>query len=85
MELGLNRGEEEGLQFLRLDRRAVNEDGKPIGIPSKNPILDSRQYEIEYVDGNTSVVTAKTTAENLMAQVYDHGNRHLMVYEKEDH
>ena len=41
MELGLNRGEEEGLQFARVKRRAVDEDGKPIGIPSNNPILDS--------------------------------------------
>ena len=43
MELGLNRGEEEGLQFARVKRIALDEDGKPIGIPGNNPILDSRQ------------------------------------------
>ena len=58
MELGLNRGEEEELKFARLKRRAVDEDGKPIGIPSKNPILNSRQYKIEYLDGNTAILTA---------------------------
>ena len=73
MELVLNRGEEEGLQFARVKRREVDENGKPIGIPSNNTILDSWQYEIEYVDGNTSVVTAKTTTENLMAQIDDMG------------
>ena len=57
MELGLNRGKEEGLQFSRIKRRAVDEDGKPIGIPSKNLILDSRQYKIEYAYGNTSIPT----------------------------
>ena len=41
MEIGLNIGEEEGLQFKRVNRRAVDEDGKPIGIPINNPILDS--------------------------------------------
>ena len=41
IELGLIRGEEEGLEFARVKRRAVNEDGKPIEIPSNNPILDS--------------------------------------------
>ena len=66
-------------------RRAVDEDGKPIGITSNNPILDSRQYEIEYADGNTSVLTANIIAENLMVQVDDHGNRHLLIEEIEDH
>ena len=43
MELGLNRGEEEGIQYARVNGGAVYEDGKPIGIPSNNPILDSRK------------------------------------------
>ena len=46
MELGLNRGEEEGIKFAILKRRAVDEDGTPIEIPSNNTILDIRQYEI---------------------------------------
>ena len=37
------------------------------------------------MDGNTSVLTAKIIAENLMAQVDDHGNRHLLIDEIEDH
>ena len=79
MELGLNRGEEEGLKFGRLKIRAVDEDGKPIGIPSNNSILESKQYKIKYTDGNTAVLTENIIAENLMAQVYDHGNRHLLI------
>ena len=43
VELGLNRGEEEGLNFARVKRRAVDEDRKPIGTPINNPILDIRQ------------------------------------------
>ena len=85
MELGLNRGEEEGIQFERVKKRAVYEDGKPIEIPINNPILDSRQYEMEYADGNTAVPTANITAENLMAQVEEHGERNLMIDEVEDH
>ena len=81
MELGLNRGEEEGLQFARVNRIVVDEDGKTIGIPSNHPIIDSLQYEIEYADGNTAVLTANIISENLMAQVDDHGNRHLMIDE----
>ena len=85
MELGLNRGEEKGLKFARVKRREVYEDGKPIGMPSNNPILDSGQYEIEYADGNTSVLTANIISENLMAQVDDHGNRLLLIDKIEDH
>ena len=57
-ELGLNIYEEEGLQFERVKRRAVEEDGKPIGLTINNPIRYSQQYEIEYEDGNTDVLTA---------------------------
>ena len=46
MKLGLNRGEEEGLEFASVKRRSVYEDGKPIGIPINNTILDSQQYKI---------------------------------------
>ena len=73
MELRLNRGEEEGLKFVIVNRKLVDEDGKQIGILSNNPILDSRKYEIEYADVNTAVLTASIISENLMAQVDDHG------------
>ena len=62
MKLGLNISEEEGLQFERVKIIAVYEDGKTIGIPIKNPLLESRQYEIEYADVNTAVLNANITA-----------------------
>ena len=46
MKLLLKIVEEEILPFARVNREVVDEDGKPIGIPSKYSILDSRQYEI---------------------------------------
>ena len=73
MELGLNRGEEEGLNFARIKIRAVDEDGKPIEIPNNNLILDIQQYGIEYAYGNTAVLTENIIAENLMTQVDDMG------------
>ena len=79
MGLGLNRGEEEGLQFARVNIRAVDEDGKPIGIPSNNTILESRQYKTGYAYGNTAALTANIIAENLMEQVDEHWNRHLLI------
>ena len=37
------------------------------------------------MDGNIAVLTPKIIAENLMAHVYEHGNRYLLINEKEDH
>ena len=84
MELGIRR-DEEGLHHARVKRRAVDDDNRPIGRPSNNPLLDSRQYEVEYIDGTTDVLTANIIAENLLAQVDDKGHRHLMIDEIEDH
>ena len=49
--------------------------------PSINPILDSIQLEFEYEDFNTAIMAANIIAENPMAQVYDHGNRHMLIDE----
>ena len=84
MELGIRR-DDEGLHHARVKRRAVDQDGRPIGRPSNNPLLDSRRYKVEYLDETTEFFTANIVAENLLAQVDDQGYRHLMIYEIEDH
>ena len=46
-----------------------------IGIPNYNNLmLDSRLYEVEYLDGNIETLSANTIAESLIAQVDDHSN-----------
>ena len=81
MELSPNKGYEEELHFARVKKRSVDEDGKPIVKPSNNPILDRRQYKVEYADGNTEIMAANIIAEKLMAQVYDHVNINLLIYD----
>ena len=78
MELGIRR-DDEGLRHARVKRRAVDQDGQPIGRPSNNPLLDSWRYELEYLDGTTEVLTANIIAENLLAQVDDQGHCHLII------
>ena len=56
-----------------------------MGTPNDNPILDSRMYEVEYLDGSTEVMAANTIAENIMSQVDDNGNRQLLMDEIIDH
>ena len=85
MELGMPRGAEGQLLHARVKRRAVDNDGKPLGVASSNPITDTRLYEIEYMDGSAEVVPANVIAENIMSQVDEEGNRQLMIDEIIDH
>jgi hypothetical protein len=86
MELGLPHGDEaEDLRLARVKRRAVDVEGRPVGRPSDNPVLDSRQYEVEFLDGKMEILTASIIAENLLAQVDEEGHRQMMIAEIEDH
>ena len=81
MELGLNKGYDEGLHFGRVKKWAADEDGKLTGKHINNLILDSREHEVEYADGNTAIMAANIIAENHMAQVYNHDNSHILIDE----
>ena len=85
IEVGIPRGPDHELQYAWVKRRAVDEEEKPIGTPNNNPILDLRQYEVEFMDGEVETMTANLIAENILAQVDDEGHRHLMLDEIEDH
>ena len=60
-------------------------NGIPIGTAHDNPLLDTRMYEVEYVDGKKVALSANHIAENLFAQVDDEGNRHVLMHEIIDH
>ena len=79
------RGEEGQLQHAVVKKRAVDRDGKPIGIANKNPLLDSRVYEVEYNDGSMEAITANIIAENILSQVDDNRNKQMMMEEIMDH
>ena len=86
MELGIQRGEgdiERGI----VKKRAVDVDGKPVGVASatNNPLTDTRAYEVEFLDGRTETLTANVISENLMAQIDDEGRRFLLLSGIEDY
>lgn len=66
-------------------RRARDAHGLPIGIPNSNPILDSREYEVEYPDGTVDILTANTIAESLYSRVDAEGHEHLLMREIIEH
>ena len=63
----------------------MNTDGEPIGKAHKNPLLDSRQFEVEYIDGTIEILSANIIAENILSQVDDEGQRQLLLDEIVDH
>ena len=49
MELALDRGED-GPSFAKVTKGLRDANGLPIGTVNDNPILDTRLYEVEYLD-----------------------------------
>ena len=73
------------LKRAKVKNRKRDEDGKPVGLRNQNPILDSREYEVEFPDGSVDFVTANIIAENLYSQVDAEGNSVMYMKEILDH
>ena len=81
MELALPQGDSLEPRMARVTKRLKDSNGIPIGTADQNPLLDTRMYEVELVDGEKASLTANYIAENLFAQVDDEGNRHVLMKE----
>lgn len=84
MELALPR-DGDGPSLARVKKRLKDGDGNPIGVANNNPILDTRIFEVEFLDGHTVSMTANAIAENLFAQVDSEGRRLLLIDDIVDH
>ena len=75
----------DGPEFARVTKRLRDANGIPIGTANDNPILDTRVYEVEFMDGHKTSLAANAIAENLFAQVDDEGNRFVLFDAIVDH
>ena len=78
MELAMDRGGD-GPEFAKVKKRLRDANGIPIGVANDNPLLDTRIYEVEYLDGYKASLSANEIAQNLFAQVHykrDHPLHH---------
>ena len=66
-------------------KRAKNDAGDPIGRRHANPKMDTREYEVEFIDGTTERYSANIVAENLYSQCDSEGNQYLVLKEIVDH
>lgn len=66
-------------------RRRHDQDGKPVGRSDPNPILDTREYIVEFEDGAQQAYAANLIAENLYANVDEEGRHFSVLQEIIDH
>jgi Reverse transcriptase (RNA-dependent DNA polymerase) len=66
-------------------RRAKDAHSVPVGKPHKNPLLDTREWEVEYPDGTVDVLTANAIAEALYSRVDAEGHEHMLLQEILEH
>ena len=79
----LPRGDEN--QEAKVLGRAKDDNGNPIGIRNNNPILDTREYEVQFPDGSIDILSANSIAEAMYSQVDEQGFHHLLIKEITDH
>jgi hypothetical protein len=66
-------------------RRKRNNDGELEGVMDKNPIRDTRTYEVEFEDGELVAYSAILIAENMYAQCNIDGNQYRLMDDLVDH
>ena len=75
----------EGPDFACVTKRLTDANGLPIGTANENPILDTRMYEVEYVDGKKFSLTANAISQKMSSQVDEEGTRHVLFDKIFDH
>ena len=67
MEIALPRGggDQEDTQFAKVVKQLHNKDEHPIGVANDNPMLDTREYEVEFLDGHHESLSANVIAQHL--------------------
>ena len=75
MELVLPQGDSLEPRMARVTKRLMDPSSIPIGTADDDTLLDTRMYEVEYLDGERASLSANHISENLFAQVDNEGKR----------
>jgi hypothetical protein len=82
-ELVLQKGD--AVTAATVKRRKLDEFGNATGKANTNPILDTRQYILEFADGAEAEYSANVIAENMWAQCDDDGYQYRLMEAIVDH
>ena len=66
-----------GGRLATVRKRSRDDEGRPVGRAHANPMLDTREYEIELEDGEMDKILANQIAANLYSQLDDEGREIL--------
>ena len=77
VEIMIPRGDE--MAMVRVTKRARDSDGNPLGTAHVNPILDTRQYIVEFNDGDEAELASNVIATNMYAQCDPEGNQYVLL------
>ena len=72
-------------EYGRVTKRLRDAEGRPIGVANKNPMLDTREYEVEFRDGRSEALTANLIAQHLYSKIDEEGAAHVLLDEIIDH
>jgi hypothetical protein len=61
------------LKSARVRNRVKDADGRPTGKRNANPLLDTREYEVEFPDGSIDALQVNIIAENMFSQIDNKG------------
>ena len=73
------------MSTARVVSRSKDKHGKVKGAYNKNPILDTRVYDVMFLDGATCQYAANIIAESMYSQVDSNGHHTLLLKEITDH
>ena len=63
----------DGVQFGRITKRLRDADGRPIGKAHENPLLDTREYEVEFFDRHSEALSSNLIAQNFFSLIDKEG------------
>jgi hypothetical protein len=82
-EVLLPRGD--AIKLGKVVRRLTDENNLPTGKAHDNPILDTREYAVEFDDGEQLEYAANAITENIYAQVDAEGRKYMLMDSTIDH
>ena len=62
-----------------------NNEGLPVGTTHENPILDTRNYIVEFLDGREEALQGNLITEYLFSDINKEGHRQLLLYKMIHH
>jgi hypothetical protein len=80
MEIALPQGgDQEDIQFAKVTKQLSDKEGRPIGVAHDNPLLDTQEYEVEFLDRHRESLSANIIARHTFSQVDEEGHWHLLL------